>query len=399
MFVIFVTRGFPRYNTVREGETVAKFTYILRLSVGRGQSVKDCLAGGEVAKVLRRFGLCLTVLLQFCAASSSAQEWAEKMFEKTDHDFGTVARGADTVYRFEITNIYKQDMVIESVTSSCGCTSPSVENDTIKTWEKAYIVAKFNTRTHIGRKGATLTVRFGAPYRASVQLHVKGNIRSDVVFSPGAVEFGEVDAGEMSEQRVTLTYAGRSDWRIVDVMNDNDHFEVELSERGRSGGRVSYDLLVRLKDNVPAGYLKDQLTVVTNDHIQQNSRIPLFVSGRVRPEFTVTPEQLILGEIAPGQEVTKRIIVRGKNPFSIVDVTCGEDCFTFQTDNESKALHFVDVTFRAGDNPGKLQTPIKILTDRGENRGATCVASAVVSEPKLSSDADVSQAEFRESVR
>lgn len=349
--------------------------------------------------MIRRFALSLVVIGPLLTSGAAAQEWAEKMFSTLDHDFGTVARGADTVYRFEITNIYKQDMHIESVSSSCGCTSPTVENDVIKTWEKGYIVAKFNTRTHIGRKGATLTVRFGAPYRAQVQLHVKGNIRSDVVFTPGAVEFGEVDQGDPKVQRVQLTYAGRSDWRIVDVMNDNDQFEVELDEVGRSGGRVTYDLLVRLKGDVPAGYLKDQLTIVTNDQVQQNSRIPLIVSGRVRPEITVTPEQLVLGEIAPGDEVTKRIIVRGKKPFSIVDVTCGEDCFSFSTDKDSKVLHFVDVTFRAGDNPGKLQTPIKIVTDRGENRAATCVASATVSQPTTSADADVSQADFRDAVR
>ena len=28
-----------------------------------------------------------------CAASVQAQEWAEKMFNATSHDFGTVARG------------------------------------------------------------------------------------------------------------------------------------------------------------------------------------------------------------------------------------------------------------------------------------------------------------------
>jgi hypothetical protein len=40
------------------------------------------------------------------------------------------------------------------------------------------------------------------------------------------------------------------------------------------------------------------------------------------------------------------------------------------------------VTFRAGENPGKLQTPIRIRTDRGEGREATCVASATVVEAK-----------------
>jgi hypothetical protein len=330
--------------------------------------------------VLRTFGLG-TLLLAFTAGTAPGQEWAEKMFNTLNHDFGTVARGADTVYKFEITNLYKEPMNISGVRSSCGCTSPSVENPIIKSHEKAYIVARFNTRTHVGQKGATLTVTLAPPYAAEVQLHVHGNIRGDVVFNPGAIEFGEVYEGEPKQQSVTVSYAGRPTWEIVDVTNDNDHFEVELLEAERTGNRISYNLLVRLKDNLPAGYVKDQLTVVTNDSHAENQRIPLFVSGHVRPEFSVTPAQLVLGEMAPGSHVTRKLVVRGREPFKILDVDCGDDCFDFKTDtDEPRKVHFVDVTFKAGEQAGKLQTPIKIITDQ-ENRGATCVASATVVQP------------------
>jgi hypothetical protein len=352
--------------------------------------------------VLRKTGLALLVVLGSAASQAAAQDWAEKMFKKLDHDFGTVARGADTVYKFEVTNIYKQDMTLTGVRSSCGCTSPSIEGPTgpvpeggsvtLKSHDKAYIVARFNTRTHVGQKGATLTVTFGPPYSAEVQLHVHGLIRGDVVFSPGAVEFGEVNEGEPAEQKLTVSYAGRPDWEIVDITNDNDHFEVELNETERAGGRVSYDLVIRLKPNVPAGYVKDQLTVVTNDSRAQSQRIPLFVSGHVRPEFSVTPPQLVLGELKPGQVVTRKIIVRGREPFKILDVTCGDNCFVFKNDDQLKTVHFVEVTFTAGEQPGKLQTPIRIVTDRN-NREATLLASAtVVAPPTAGEQADADQA-------
>jgi hypothetical protein len=322
--------------------------------------------------------LALGVSAGVAARPLTAQEWAERMFNKLEHDFGTVARGADTVYRFEVTNIYKQDMTLTNVRSSCGCTSPTIENPIVKTHDKAYIVARFNTRTFVGQKGATLTVTFGGQYPAEVQLHVHGNIRSDVVFHPGAVEFADANQGEPAEERVAVEYAGRSDWEIVDVTNDNDNFEVELLEKQRSPGRASYELVVRLKPGVPAGYLKDQLTVVTNDSRPQNQRIPLIVSGRVRPEFSVTPELLMLGELKPGTQTTKKVVVRGTKPFRITDVSCGEDCLEFQHDADLKAVHFVEVTFKAGEAPGKIETPIRILTDRGEGRGAQLVASATV---------------------
>jgi hypothetical protein len=315
-------------------------------------------------------------------APVSAQEWAEKMFNKLEHGFGTVARGSDTVYKFEITNLYKQTMTISGVKSSCGCTTPSVENGTIKTHEKAYIVAKFNTHTKIGRQGATLTVTFARPYNARVQIRVHGNIRSDVVFSPGAISFSDVDEGEIREQTVKVNYAGRAQWSIVDVTNDNDHFEVELNELSRSTGRVSYGLLVRLKENVPAGYFKDQLTVVTNDQRAENQRIPIYVQGRILPEISVTPTTLVLGEVVAGEPITKKIVVRGKKPFRIVDVNCGNDCFSFKTEEESKVLHLVEITYLPRSNFGDVKVPVRITTDRA-NRGATIMVSATVTEPAL----------------
>ncbi|MCA9257858.1 MAG: DUF1573 domain-containing protein [Planctomycetales bacterium] len=323
-----------------------------------------------------------TAMLTCWGGDASAQEWAEKMFNTLEHDFGTVARGADTVFRFEITNLYKEDMQILGVRSSCGCTSPSVENPIIKTHEKAYIVAKFNTRTHVGRKGATLTVTFGAPFAAEVQLRVHGNIRSDVVFSPGAIDFGEVEEGKPHEQRVSVAYAGRSNWEIVDITNDNDAFEVEMQEVQRQAGRVDYQLLVRLRDSVPSGYIKDQLTVVTNDTRAETQRIPLYVTASVRPELSVTPSTLVLNRVAPGDIVTKRILVRGREPFRVVSVDCPDNCLQFQADNEdAKSLHWVEVTFTAGDNPGDLNIPIQIVTDRGAEHAAHCNVLATVTAP------------------
>lgn len=329
------------------------------------------------SKIVVSFALLLTSL----SGGADAQEWAQKMFNKLNHDFGAVARGADTVYKFEVTNLYKQTMNIVGVRTSCGCTTPTIENNTIETHGKAYIVCRFNTHlNHVGQKGATVTVTFGAPYPAEVQLRVSGYIRGDVVFTPGAVEFGEVDEGQGRTQEIDVTYAGRETWEIIDVTNDNSNFEVELKETGRGRGRVGYKLLVRLNEDLPVGYVKDQLTIVTNDHRAEHQRIPLFVAGKIRPEFSVTPENLVLGKIKPGEVVTRRIVVRGKEPFKIVDVDCGDDCFEFKTDPAAKSLHFVEVKFRAAA-AGEMRTPIRIITDRGNNRGATCMVSAIVAGP------------------
>lgn len=326
-----------------------------------------------------------TLLALACCSELHAQEWARKMFEDIDHDFGVVARGSDTVYKFEVKNIYKEDVVLESVRSSCGCTSPSIENHEIKTYEKAYIVAKFNTRTFTGPHSATLTVRISKPYPAQVQLRVHGNIRGDIVFEPGSIDFATVEQGARHEKTINVTYAGRSGWRVEDVRSASDYLEAELVERQRYSGRVSYDLLLRLKETAPPGYLKQQLVLVTND--SSNPRIPVDVSGKVEAELTVSPENLVLGDVEHGETVTKRFIVKGKKPFRVTGVSCGDDSFEFETDEDPAERHLVTVKFTADHDPGRLRKPITVSTDLGDTYRAICQAYANVVAPPSSSSA------------
>lgn len=339
---------------------------------------------------MKRFQFCHLSSLALCVGIlqglANGQEWPKKMFEELDHDFGTVARGSDTVYKFEVTNKFVEDIHIASVRSSCGCTSPSIENNTIKTYEKAYIVAKFNTRTFTGLHSATLTVTIDRPYPAQIQLRVHGNIRGDVVFNPGSVNFNTVDQGTLHEKRVGVTYAGRSGWKIQDVVSGNDsseHYEVVLDEGPRNGGLVKYNLTVRLKENTPAGYLKDQLVLVTND--SRNPRIPLSLEGRIVPEISVMPENWVMGEVPQGEVVTKKLIVRGKKEFSITKVDCDEDCFGVEFDPKPKKTHVISVNFKADRGDGPLKKQIRIHTDRGDTYSTVCTAYANV-RPAQSSD-------------
>lgn len=312
---------------------------------------------------------------------ASAQNWVSKMFAEKEHNFGTVARGADTVYKFPVKNIFKQDIELVSVRSSCGCTSPTLEHKIIKTGETGYVVAKFNTRTFDGVHSATLTVDVqwndnGITRRGETQLRVHGDIRSDVVFEPGAIKFEKVDQGNKSEQQVRVRYAGRSDWKITDVRGASDDLEVELTETGRQSGRVTYELLVRLKDGAPAGYFNEQLVLVTNDG--SNPRIPLHVEGRVVPQISVAPEALRFGDIVNGATMPKKVLVRGKKPFKITSVESPSGAFEFKVDEESKPSHVVEVVFAGSDQPGPVKETIHITTDLGETFDATVTAYATV---------------------
>ncbi len=306
--------------------------------------------------------ILMAAVLNF-AGLANAQEWAKKMFDSLGHDFGTVVRGAKAEYKFEITNLYKEDVHIVSVESSCGCTTPQISKQTLKTFEKADILAVFNTRAFLGAKNAVLTVRIDQPFPAEVQLRIDGYIRSDVVLHPGSVELGTVAQGSPAEKHIEILYAGRTDWQIVDVRTTNAYLEAELAEKKRGAGEVAYDLLVRVRGDAPVGYINEQLTVVTND--QRLKTFPVDVSGKIESDITVSPSPLFFTPLAPGNSTTKQLVVRGKKPFKITKVHCqGGDCFDVQFSEDSKVLHLIPVTFTA-TQAGKFNGKIAIETDLG----------------------------------
>ncbi len=323
--------------------------------------------------------LCVCFAFAVAARPVDAQEWARKMFGETSHDFGAVARGAKVEHRFVLENIYEEDAHIASVRSTCGCTAAEVTKHDLKTWDKAEVVATLDTRNFLGQKDSTITVVFDRPFPAEVQLHIHSYIRSDVVVQPGAVQFGAVAQGTPVEQRVTVSYAGRDDWRIERVECSNPHINIELSEAARTAGQVSYDLVARLAGDTPVGYLRDQVVLITNDQNVRAARVPIAVEGVVVSALSVRPSPLMMGVLATGQSVTRKLVVQGQEPFRITGIECEDPRFNFRVDaEEAKSVHLVAVTFTASAEAGQVNSALRIATDLGDKGHPEAVLQAVV---------------------
>ena len=71
-------------------------------------------------------------------------------FDKEKHDFGKGIQGEVVTFAFKFENIGQSDLLIATVSSSCGCTVTKYSKDPIAPGEMGSIQVTFNSS---GRKG------------------------------------------------------------------------------------------------------------------------------------------------------------------------------------------------------------------------------------------------------
>jgi len=251
-----------------------------------------------------------------------------------------------------------------------------------------------DTRRFLGRKDATITVRFDLPFPAEVQLHTHCYIRSDVVIQPGEIRFPSASLGAGDQQRATVSYAGRTDWRIERVESSSPYLEahvVESPDSNRALGQIKYDLLVNLKPETPAGYLRAELTLVTNDYSAQSARIPVMVEAMVVSPLTVRPSPLLMPVLCAGQSATRQLVVQASTPFRITGIECADPRFSFKLPEEARRVQLIPVTFIAEGTPGRVSQRIKILTDLPHSPSAEVVVNVQVIEGPAGAESPASQ--------
>ena len=79
-------------------------------------------------------------------------------FEKTEHDFGTIASGSKVDYSFQFKNTGEADLIITRAVGSCGCTIPEYPKTPIKAGESAKIDVSFNSAGKHGNQQKSVTI-------------------------------------------------------------------------------------------------------------------------------------------------------------------------------------------------------------------------------------------------
>jgi Protein of unknown function (DUF1573) len=292
----------------------------------------------------------------------SAQGWANKLFkDQLSHDFGTVARGAQLYHRFPLTNLYAVPLDV-TTRVSCTCVTATPDKKTLQPRESGYIEITMDARRFNGAKSVTVFVTVGPTFISTAELTVTANCRADVVFNPGQVSFGSVNAGQAASQTIDIEYAGALDWRITEAITKDLPFEATYKELYRRPGQVGYQITVSLKPDVPAGVLKRELQLRTND--PTTPLIGVLVEANVQSALSLSPEVLRLGPIQVGDTLVRKVVVRGQKPFKVLGVEGLGDGITLASEPSTTSAGTQVITFKIQpEKPGEIRKQFSIKTD------------------------------------
>jgi len=144
--------------------------------------------GNKLIKVLQ--GLVMTTAFVFlfsCSgqndrqvtlaedASEDVSYQSDISFDTLSHDFGTIIEGEMVVCYFDYKNIGEGDLLIKSVTATCGCTTPDWNKAPLKSGESDRLKVVFNSSGRSGSQLKTVSVESNA-LTPLVKLSIRANV-------------------------------------------------------------------------------------------------------------------------------------------------------------------------------------------------------------------------------
>jgi hypothetical protein len=114
----------------------------------------------------------------FSKLSASDLAAAPKIdFSSKTFDFGEIAEGKKVENTFKIFNKGKRDLIIRSVTASCGCTTGEPKSNTIQPGKNTEMKVVFDSSEKVGMQNKIITIISNDPQHATSVIRVTGTVR------------------------------------------------------------------------------------------------------------------------------------------------------------------------------------------------------------------------------
>lgn len=100
----------------------------------------------------------------------------EISFDTDEFDFGTVDEGAVVEHVYTFTNTGTEPVIVNRVTASCGCTTPSYTSTPVAPGKTGEVRVSFDSKGQVGKQQKIITVVSTSKTRLQT-LQLKGEVK------------------------------------------------------------------------------------------------------------------------------------------------------------------------------------------------------------------------------
>lgn len=219
------------------------------------------------------------------AGSAFAERAGGLSFKHTTWDFGKIDSVKKQTHRFTYENRSGENVIITSVTPSCGCTAATAPGQTrLEPGEKGFIDVTFNP---VGKKGdfsSTVSVETnaGKPDTLTIKAHVMASNGKPVVVrppspeidvSPLAINFGALEKGDTAIYKIVIGNKGAGDLYIRNFLATNRESGRPLNQKPiKKNKKIELTAFYKAEEK---GKISDFLVIISNDPKRPKIRIKL----------------------------------------------------------------------------------------------------------------------------
>ena len=207
-------------------------------------------------------------------------------------DFHNVEESGDITHLFRIANQGKATLIINNVSTSCGCTAAVEDKKEIPPGGHGMVKVTYHTKGRPGDANKTITVASNDPVNPNYQLKIHMMVVREIDVQPDKVYMYNVQHGTAQSQTIKITGKPRLPLKILSAQSTNNQVTVTSivpihdPATHVNGATIQVDV----PSTRPIGTFTDSIKVLTSS--KKRPEIDVDVMVDVVGKFTYQPKSV-----------------------------------------------------------------------------------------------------------
>jgi hypothetical protein len=261
-------------------------------------------------------GSILAAFVLVLASGGTARP--ELHFPEPRADVGEVRCGAPLGHRFAFVNRGSAPVEIVEVRAGCGCLTPRLPKRVYQPGESGSLLLEINTLSQEeGPHTWTCEVACqSAGRRSDVVLQIAGRVLTEVTVRPAVLTL--FTDGALSHELV-LTDRRPQPLTVAALQGTSPRLSPRVIEQGTNEqGHAIRRIRLEVAPDYPEGRHEESLSIVTDDSLYRELKVPVTVVKRGRPRVTASPAELAVATAEGAEAQTFRVRLRDRQDQGVV---------------------------------------------------------------------------------